>query len=91
VAGRLVDDYLDCRTEDGTRLGDGGEARGTRELRAHWDGIWKAVSRMAFVTQIGAIEVDGDHAGRSYCEASKHSSLGPLCVTRADIYRRSGP
>lgn len=68
VSRIAVDDYLDCWTEDGTRLGDGGEAHGTDQLRAHWDGIWKALSRMAFVTQIGAIEVDGDRAqARSYC------------------------
>jgi ketosteroid isomerase-like protein len=68
VTRRALDDYLDCWTEDGTRLGDGGEARGTEQLRAHWNGVWKALSRMAFVTQIGAIEVDGDRAyARSYC------------------------
>lgn len=68
VSRMALDDYLDCWTEDGVRLGDGGEARGREQLRAQWAGIWKTLSRMAFVTQIGAIEVDGDHAQtRSYC------------------------
>jgi ketosteroid isomerase-like protein len=65
---QAVDDYLACWTDDGVRLGDGGECHGIVELRAHWDGIWKAVAKMAFMVQIGAIEVDGDHArARSYC------------------------
>jgi ketosteroid isomerase-like protein len=63
-----LDDYLACWTEDGERLGDGGECHGIEELRTHWGGIWHALERMAFLTQIGAIEVDGDRArARSYC------------------------
>ncbi|MBV8967124.1 MAG: nuclear transport factor 2 family protein [Mycobacteriaceae bacterium] len=62
-------DYLACWTEDGERLGDGGECHGIEELLTHWDGIWHALERMAFLTQIGAIEVDGDRARtRSYCQ-----------------------
>jgi ketosteroid isomerase-like protein len=65
---KSVDDYMACWTEDGARLGDGGECHGTKELRAHWDGIWQVVSKMAFMTQLGAIEIVGDHARtRSYC------------------------
>lgn len=61
-------DYLACWTEDGERLGEGGECRGIEALRTHWDGIWQALERMAFLTQIGAIEVDGNRARtRSYC------------------------
>ncbi len=68
VTRNALDDYLACWTEDGTRLGEGGECEGIEGLRAHWDGIWKVLSQMVFVTQIGAIEVDGDHASaRSYC------------------------
>lgn len=61
-------DYLACWTEDGERLGEGGECHGIEELRTHWDGIWHSLERMAFLTQIGAIEVDGNCArARSYC------------------------
>ena len=68
ICRTALDDYLACWTEDGARLGEGGECRGTAELRAHWDGIWQVVSKMAFMAQIGAIEVTGDHARtRSYC------------------------
>jgi ketosteroid isomerase-like protein len=84
VTRNALDDYLACWTEDGARLGDGGECTGTEELRAHWQGIWKVLSQMVFVTQIGAIEIDGDHAtARSYCletmrlrDGSTHQLIG---------------
>lgn len=67
VTRQALDDYLNCWTEDGQRFGNGGECRGIDELRAHWYGIWKALSQMAFMTQIGAV-VDGATAtARSYC------------------------
>lgn len=65
---QALDDYLACWTADGTRLGQGGECHGTAQLRAHWDGIWKFVSKMAFMAQVGAIEITGEEArARSYC------------------------
>ena len=68
VCRNSLEEYLDCWTEDGVRLGDGGECHGRAELRSHWVGIWQVLSKMVFVTQIGAIEIDGDHARtRSYC------------------------
>jgi ketosteroid isomerase-like protein len=94
VTCKALEDYLDCWTPDGARLGEGGEARGTDELRAHWNGIWRVLSQMVFVTQIGAIEVDGDHAtARSYCletlrfrDGSTHQLIG----TYEDHLRRAG-
>lgn len=68
VTRQALDDYLDCWTDDGGRFGSGGECHGIDELRTHWHGIWKALSQMAFMTQIGAIVVDGATAtARSYC------------------------
>jgi ketosteroid isomerase-like protein len=68
VTRQALDDYLDCWTDDGARFGDGGECQGIEALRVHWHGIWKALSQMAFMTQIGAIVVDGTTATtRSYC------------------------
>jgi SnoaL-like protein len=68
VCRRSLDDYLACWTEDGARLGEGGECHGVGELRVHWDGIWQLLSKMVFMAQIGAIEVTDDHArARSYC------------------------
>ena len=68
VSRSALDDYLACWTEDGARLGEGGECRGIAELRTHWYGIWQVLSKMAFMAQVGAIEVTGDNArARSYC------------------------
>ena len=68
VTRQALDDYLDCWTDDGARFGDGGECQGIEALRTHWHGIWKALSQMAFITQIGAIVIDGAAAStRSYC------------------------
>jgi ketosteroid isomerase-like protein len=68
VSRSALDDYLACWTEDGARLGEGGECRGIAELRTHWYGIWQVLSKMAFMAQVGAIEVTGDDArARSYC------------------------
>lgn len=68
VTRQALDDYLDCWTDDGARFGDGGECQGIEALRAHWHGIWKMLSQMVFMTQIGSIVVDGATAtARSYC------------------------
>ena len=68
VARQDLESYLACWTEDGRRTGAGGECQGTAELRAHWDGVFGAIDQMAFFTQLGAIEVDGQHATvRSSC------------------------
>jgi ketosteroid isomerase-like protein len=68
VTRQALDDYLDCWTDDAARFGDGGECQGIEGLRAHWHGIWKMLSQMVFMTQIGSIVVDGATATtRSYC------------------------
>lgn len=94
VTRKALADYLDCWTEDGVRLGDGGECLGTDGLRAHWEGTWKALSQMVFMTQIGAIEVDGDHASaRSYCLETmrlRGGSTHQLIGTYEDQLRRTG-
>jgi ketosteroid isomerase-like protein len=48
----------------------GQEFRGRDALRAQWEQIWTGLKmeKMAFFTEIGAIEVAGDRAtARSYC------------------------
>ncbi|WP_319433810.1 nuclear transport factor 2 family protein [Mycobacterium sp. RTGN5] len=68
VTRQALDDYLDCWTEDGARFGDGGECEGIEALGQHWHGIWKMLSQMVFMTQVGSIVVDGATATtRSYC------------------------
>jgi ketosteroid isomerase-like protein len=68
VTRQALDDYLDCWTDDGARFGAGGECQGIEALRQHWHGIWKMLSQMGFMTQIGSIVIDGGTAtARSYC------------------------
>lgn len=63
-----VDAYLACWREDGVRLSRQGELHGKAELRAAWDAIWATLERMAFFSEIGAIEVVGEQAtARCYC------------------------
>jgi ketosteroid isomerase-like protein len=46
----------------------GSEVRGKDAMREQWTGIWTIFEHMAFFTQLGSIEVDGDRAKvRSYC------------------------
>jgi len=63
-----TDAYLDCWATDGVRTGIGGECAGEAELRSHWEAMWRAIDRMAFFTQIAAIDVEGDRAStRAFC------------------------
>lgn len=65
---RDVEAWLACWTQDGVRAQGGAERRGKPALRAFWDKAWEPLERMAFFSEIGAIEVDGDRAtARSYC------------------------
>ena len=59
VTRQALDDYLDCWTDDGARFGAGGDCQGIEALRQHWHGIWKMLSQMGFMTQIGSIVIDG--------------------------------
>jgi ketosteroid isomerase-like protein len=68
VTRQALDDYLYCWTDDGARFGAGGECKGIEALRHHWHGIWKMLSQMGFMTQLGSIVIDGGTAtARSYC------------------------
>lgn len=63
-----VEAYLDCWAEDGVRIGNGEEVRGKDALRAQWSKFWAWLDKMTFFTEVGAIEVDGDHAtARCWC------------------------
>jgi ketosteroid isomerase-like protein len=68
VARQDGETYLACWTDDGRRLGTGGECAGKDELRAHWQEVFQAIEQMAFFTQLASITVDGDRAdASSYC------------------------
>ena len=46
----------------------GAEVRGKEAMREQWATIWTIFEHMAFFTQLGSIDVDGDRATvRSYC------------------------
>lgn len=63
-----VEAWLACFTQDAVRAQGAREVRGTVELRAMWDKVWSILDRMAFFTEVGAIEVDGDRAtARAWC------------------------
>lgn len=63
-----VEAWLACWTEDGVRAQAKTEYAGKAALRAMWEKVWGVLDRMAFFTEIGAIEVAGDRASaRSYC------------------------
>lgn len=63
-----VADYLSCWTTDGVRRGVGGDCDGTDELRSHFRSMFQTIDAMAFLTQVGAIEIDGDVAtARAWC------------------------
>ncbi len=54
--------------EDCVWLTLGQEFRGKPQLRAQWTKIWESMEKMAFFTEIGAIEVRGETANaRCYC------------------------
>jgi ketosteroid isomerase-like protein len=68
VVRQDLETYLACWSEDGRRTGAGGECLGKAELTAHWKGIFGAIEKMAFFTQLASITVDGGQASaRSYC------------------------
>lgn len=62
------DAYLACWHRDGVRISGHEELRGEDALRMAWDSIWSTIERMAFFSEIGAIQVDGGTAtARCYC------------------------
>jgi ketosteroid isomerase-like protein len=63
-----LEGWLACFTADGVRSQNGAEVRGKPALRGMWEEVWRRLDRMAFFTEIGAIEVEGDRAKvRCYC------------------------
>jgi ketosteroid isomerase-like protein len=68
VFQRDVEAWLDCWTDDAVRTGSGPESCGKADLRRFWDGTWRMLESMAFLAEVGSIEVEGDQArARVYC------------------------
>jgi ketosteroid isomerase-like protein len=59
--------WVACFTPDGRWVSHLFDCRGREQLLATWDGLWKDWSNVAFLSEIGSIEVSGDRAKvRSY-------------------------
>jgi SnoaL-like domain len=86
------EDWVSCFTEDGCWTSHLFDCKGHAELRAEWDRLWADWDAVAFLGEIGAIEVEGDAARcRSYArEVVKLKSGGifKLAGSYADTLRR---
>jgi ketosteroid isomerase-like protein len=68
VFQRDCDAWLACWTEDGVWDIFDKEICGKPALRQQWDETWSMLERMAFFSEVGSIEVEGERAAvRSYC------------------------
>ena len=73
----------------------GSEVRGKEAMREQWAKIWTMFEYMAFFTQLGSIDVDGDRAKvRSYCrEILRRTDGGISKIVGAyddDLVRENG-
>lgn len=57
-----LEDWLDCWTDNAEWHSHIFTRKGKPELREQWEALWVNFDRVAFVGEVGAIEVDGDHA-----------------------------
>ena len=61
-----VEEWLTCWTEDGQWRTHVFDRSGKGELREQWDMLWANFDKVAFLGEVGSIEIDGDKAtGRS--------------------------
>lgn len=54
--------WLDCWADDCLWASSMGDFIGKEALSAQWDTLWAAMTSLAFFTETGAIEIDGDTA-----------------------------
>ncbi len=57
-----VEDWLACWTEDGQWNSHIFRRSGKADLREQWDVLWANFAKVGFLSDVGAIEVDGDRA-----------------------------
>jgi hypothetical protein len=63
---QATEDWLACWADDAVWCSHLFTCTGEDEIRAQWNALWENFERVAFLGDIGAIEVDGDRAiGRS--------------------------
>lgn len=89
------EEWLSCFTADGRWTSHLFDCTGTDELRATWDGLWKDWDNVAFLTDIGSIEIAGDTAkARSFAREIvqlKNGGIFKLCGHYDDdIVRQDG-
>lgn len=86
--------WLSCFTDDGRWTSHLFDAAGRDALRATWDGLWKDWETVAFLGEIGAMQIEGDTAHvRSYAREivlMKNGSHFKLCGHYADTLRKTG-
>jgi ketosteroid isomerase-like protein len=59
---RDLDAWLANFTEDCVWRGNGMEMRGQEALAASWSNLWDPLKKMAYFTEVAAIQVEGDAA-----------------------------
>lgn len=65
-ARQATEDWLACWADDAVWHSHLFTCTGKAEIRAQWDALWTNFEKVAFLGEVGAIEVDGDTAtGRS--------------------------
>jgi len=72
-----LDAWLASFTEDCVWRGVGLEYRGLEELAASWPNLWEPLNKMAYFTEVAAIDVNGDEASAR-------------CYSRQIMFRRDG-
>lgn len=91
---QATDDWLACWTEDAVWHSHIFTRTGRAELREQWDSLWVAFDKVAFLGEVGAIEVDGDRAtGRSAAReiiALKGGGIYKLAGRYEDQFVRQG-
>jgi ketosteroid isomerase-like protein len=89
-----LDGWLDCFTDDCVWRGAGIEYRGLEELKASWPGLWEPLVKMAYFTEVAAIEVNGDVAtARCYSRQimfRKDGGVGKIVGLYRDTLARRG-
>jgi SnoaL-like domain len=86
--------WITCFTADGAWTSHLFDCAGHEALRAEWDRLWADWEAVAFLGEIGAIEIDGDTArARSYAREIvqlKAGGIFKLAGHYADQLRREG-
>jgi len=59
---KKTDEWLACWAEDAQWNTDFFQCSGKREVREQWDSLWANFDQVAFLCEVGSIEVDGDTA-----------------------------